>query len=158
MVEVLIRNREELSSVFVELGATVGPRRGPNKRTKEAKEWWCLRTYISAIANHEGLDYPVAIRKAEPPEPDFVLQDVVRGTYGIEVTEATSNDWQRELTLTENETVPSAADVDSWAGDAPEREVWDLVWAAICRKQEQRSTYALGQCDLLIYENSRPWL
>src|SRR5712671_1564043 len=36
-VEVLIRNREDLSSAFGELGAKVDPRRGPNKRTNDQK-------------------------------------------------------------------------------------------------------------------------
>jgi hypothetical protein len=89
------QNRDDLRRLFQVLGVQVGPRHGPNRRTNEQKEWYCLRRYLLALAANGLLHYPVKIYKSE--SPDFVVCDSVRGIFGVEVTTATEQDWEREL-------------------------------------------------------------
>lgn len=159
---ITIRDDEELRQALGELGQAVGPRKGPGRRTKDQKEWFCLRRYLLTLASRGRLPYPVTIEKADPP--DFLIHDSVRGSYGVEITEATEQDWQRELTVTEiaSEVEDAATPLfvgmdDGWVGNQPEAEWCSAVIRAIAAKVEsiERLEYLVGRCDLLIYENSR---
>ncbi|SRR5260221_1172354 len=158
---IVIKNSADLVAVFSDLGTEVGPR---YKRTKDQKEWYCLRCYMLALGVRGILNYPIEIGKAEPP--DFILADPVRGRYGVEVTEATEEDWQRELARTERDYTAECMENsrsafltsdDGWVGDSPEK-LWRIsVLRAIGRKIKSisRPDYPVGCCDLLILEQSR---
>lgn len=160
MTKIVVTNGAELSEAFCSLGANVGPRRGINRRTKDQKEWYCLRRYLLTLAAHNLLSYPLDLSKSE--RPDFIVTDGTRDRYGIEVTEATEQDWQRELTETEAgqgddpaEAIPIGE--DGFAGEQPEHDWCAVVIHAISNKITSLSdpNYPVGLCDLLIYVNSR---
>lgn len=141
------------------MGASVGSRRGPDRRTKDQKEWYCLRRYLLTLAAHELLIYPLNISKSE--RPDFLV-DAPRDRYGIEVTEATEEDWQRELTESEdarNDGLPNVARIseEGFAGEQPERVWCATVIRAINSKIDSLNdpSYPVVSCDLLVYVNSR---
>ena len=76
----------ELEQAFGDLGLCAGPRRGPNARTQDKKEWWCLRRYVFSLSGVMSLDFPIEITKGE--RPDF--RCIFGGSrLGIEVAEAT---------------------------------------------------------------------
>jgi len=155
-----IESPDELTRIFQTLGMTVGPRRGPHRRTKDDKEWYCLRTYLLALLSQELVVYPFKINKSEAP--DFIISNETRGFFGIEVTEATEEDWQRELTETETGKDDDPAEgslisEDGFAGDQPEIDWCGAVVRAIEKKIESLNnhTYHVDTCDLLVYVNSR---
>ena len=140
----VVRGRDEFSfdasdcrSLMRQLrsvGRRVGPRSGPNKRTKDDKELFCFRRYMATLAFRRQLVYPCSVRMGE--RPDFMVRcgSIERG---LEITEATTKSFQKELTarvkprgvmkkpaaalLAEHaRNVVSDLD-DGWAGDAPER-------------------------------------
>lgn len=155
------QSQDDLRRSFQVLGAQVGPRHGPNRRSKDETEWYCLRRYLFALAANGLLHYPVQLHESEAP--DFIVCDSMRGIFGIEVTEATERSWQRELgrEVTADDGSDSAAfiviDKDGFAGDDPERAWSAAVIDAIERKLSRfaNSGPEIGVCDLLIYVNSR---
>jgi hypothetical protein len=154
------QSHDELRRAFQVLGVQVGPRRGPNRRTKDEKEWYCLRRYLLALAANGLLHYPVQVHKSEAP--DFIVCDSMRGIFGIEVTEATEPDWQRELGRTDiadggDSAAAIPIDEAGFAGDAPESDWSTAVIDAIERKLSRFASpsFEVGICDLLMYANSR---
>jgi hypothetical protein len=84
-----------LAHTFGTLGCAVGPRTGPDARTHEQREWWCMRRYIFTLAEVDRLEFPISIEKGE--RPDFRCEFGSRA-LGIEVAEATHWSDQREMT------------------------------------------------------------
>jgi hypothetical protein len=151
----MIANSLELGKTFDTLGASVGPRRGPDRRTKDQKEWYCLRRYLLTLAAHDRLSYPLDISKSE--RPDFIV-----GSRGVEVTEATEEDWQRELTESEASkgdclTEAKLIGDDGFVGEQPEIDWCAAVTRAVNSKVDSLNSpsYPVASCDLLIYVNSR---
>lgn len=154
------RGRDELTRAFQVLGVKVGPRRGPNQRTKDEKEWYCLRRYLLALDANGLLNYPIQIHKSETP--DFIVCGGRRGIFGVEVTEATEQEWSRELSRMEmpdggDTAAFIAVDKDGFVGNEPEEGWSSAVIDAIERKLPTFASGKLqvGICDLLIYLNSR---
>jgi hypothetical protein len=90
---------EQFDVAFGELGAKVGPRTGPHKRTQDEKEWYVLRRFLKEGVHGRRFKLPLVVRKGVPPEPDFVIEGPQRAL--IEITEATSEADQREMTRQE---------------------------------------------------------
>ena len=87
-------NASELEQAFGDIGRRAGPRRGPDPRTQDKKEWWCLRRYVFSLSGVMRLDFPIEITKGE--KPDF--RCIFGGSQlGIEVAEATHPRDQREM-------------------------------------------------------------
>jgi hypothetical protein len=154
------RGRDDLRRALQALGVQVGPRRGPSRRTKDEKEWYCLRRHLLALDANGLLNYPIQVHKSEAP--DFIVCDSRRGIFGVEVTEATEQEWARELGRTDapdggDATAFTAIDEDGFAGDDPEKDWSAAVIDAIERKLPKFAGGRLqvGICDLLIYVNSR---
>jgi hypothetical protein len=85
-------------SVFGEVGLKVGPRTGPDKRTKDEKEWYVVRHFLKTAIAARLFQIPVVIRQGVPPEePDFVANVGNSGAL-LEITEATNEADQREMT------------------------------------------------------------
>jgi len=84
---------------FGTVGQRVGPRTGPDKRTQDDKEWYVVRRFLRAALLAKVFATPLALRKAQPPMPDFQIEsgDAQNPAF-IEVTEATHPDDQREMT------------------------------------------------------------
>lgn len=154
------RGRDDLRRALQVFGAQVGPRRGPSRRTKHEKEWYCLRRYLLALDANGLLHYPIQVHKSETP--DFIVCDSRRGIFGVEVTEATEQEWQRELGRTDapdrgDTSAFTAIDEHGFAGDDPEEDWSTAVIDAIEKKLLRFASVGLqvGICDLLIYVNSR---
>lgn len=154
--KLLLSKNSNVRKEFGTLGASVGPRRGPDRRTKDQKEWYCLRRYLLTLAAHDLLSYPVEIAKSE--RPDFLVD----AHHGIEVTEATEEDWQRELTESEagGDDDPAEAELigdDGFVGEQPERDWCAAIIRAINSKVDSLNSpdYPVTSCDLLVYVNSR---
>ena len=160
-------SRSKLEEAFRTLGTQVGPRLGSNRRNKDEKEWWCLRRYLLTLAARDRLTYPIDIKKSE--RPDFVVNECNRDQYGIEVTEATEEDWQKKLTSTEVAGQKEPDEVafickDGFVGEEPEHDWCAVVIRSISDKVGKLNKkvkgldaplYDVDRCDLLVYVNSR---
>jgi hypothetical protein len=130
-------------------GTVVGPRTGPNRRTKSQKEEWCLRRYLLSAARHLSLHWPIRIEKHE--SPDFLLTESGGRVTGIEVTEATYTSHQKWLTTTE--ALPGTVLLpDEGVGDAPERRCFAAITYSVIEKNTRIASYQRAfPCDILIY-------
>jgi hypothetical protein len=98
-----ISSLEDLERVTASVGL-VGPRAGADKRTKEQMEWYVLRRFLEKAIPTGIFGLPLAIRRGCPPkEPDFVLMHggTTNATGLVEITEATDEADQREMTASE---------------------------------------------------------
>jgi hypothetical protein len=91
---------QDLECITASVGR-VGPRTGPEKRTKEQTEWWVLRWFLEKAIRDGIFNLPIAGRNGSPEEePDFVLMRA--GTNDVialvEITEATNEADQQEMT------------------------------------------------------------
>jgi hypothetical protein len=98
--EVKIADLGSFDSTFGSLGLKVGPRTGPNKRSQDDKEWYVVRRFMWEATSAGMFRFPLLIRKANPPEPDFALGIGDTESF-IEITEATDEADQREMTTFE---------------------------------------------------------
>jgi hypothetical protein len=86
----------------LEAAAVVGPRTGPQKRTKAQKEWYVIRRFLKTAIPLGMLELPITIRNGVPPnEPDFVVTSNGSTVELFEVTEATNEADQAEMTAFE---------------------------------------------------------
>jgi len=174
--EIVFSSREEITAHFKAVPAIVGPRRGPNKRTKAQEERYNLRQYLLTLAEANRLAFPLRIRKGE--RPDYLIAEAGEEPYGLEITQGTTSSWQRELTL---ETRPDAGELvaslndtddetheetvvatllsgDGFVDDDPERDTCAAVLRAMRRKARliRRGGYQpAARHDVLIYINVR---
>ena len=149
---------EELTEYFRAHGGDVDRRSGPKMRTHDQKELFNLGQYLPTLAANGLLRFPLTLEKGE--SPDFVLTDGNSEVWGLEVTEATTEDFQRELTDTEGE---EAEEFELYrggpsVGDSPEREACTAILSAGKRKAKkvrQGKYRPLPRYDLLIYVSVR---
>ena len=152
---------DELRDVLAQMDATV-PRRTEGC-TKEHRERYCIVHYLRTLERNGLLGLPFKITKDE--RPDFRIE-MDSHLYGLELTEAGSEEHQRAMT--EQERVPgSALEGNSvrrpgeplqnppWFGDEPER-LWTAdVFEVVRKKTELLSGYeSLPAYQLLIYDNT----
>ena len=148
----------DLEHVFGILGRTVGPRTGPETRTHDRKEWWCLRRYIFTLSAAGQLEFPISITKGE--RPDFRCEFGPR-SVGIEVSEATDPQDQKGMTEFEQSGVSQAL-VGSFGGRFPRgagnpQRAWQSdVLDAVRSKSQVFKNYPdpLPEYVLLLYSNS----
>lgn len=148
---------DQLLDYFTNVDGTVGPRQGPNRRTHDQKEFYNLRQYLATLAAEGHLPFPLTVEKVE--SPDFLLTDGVSRKWGLEVTEATTQEWQRELTITEgHETSLQPLGRDGWVRNSAERETCAAILRAMRKKAHkiQVGKYRpASRYDVLIYVNVR---
>ena len=139
------------------IGASVGPRTGPNKRSKGDKEDYVLRRLLAAWRLSEQLRFPVEIHAERDRDncPDFVLVWPDGGTLGVEVTEAGEEQYQRWLTETEDRTEPEGV-VHVPFEASTSRTVEELVRAVSkkVQKYDQGSYRGPTACQLIVYDNT----
>lgn len=143
---------ETFSETLGGIGAWVGPRLGPDRRTKEQRELFCLRRYLVALKLRQQLSYPFTVTHlAAGAGPDFLLRFQGQSPVGLEVTEASDEAHQREMTESED------------SGDLCMHEIWpeeviEAIGDAIRKKLNKGADGCYGRegpCDLLIYDNTR---
>jgi hypothetical protein len=161
-------DRENAKSRLGDFGKFVGERTGQNRRTQDQIDDFCVRHMVLGLLSSDRLPIPRFISMLHPdPEghwPDALLTWADGEITGLEVTTATSEAYQRQLTkeerianaLPEDEFVAFDCEIDGYAG-AAERAVAKDVVAAIQKKTDALNSgkySAVNVCDLLIYENS----
>ena len=120
-------------------------------------ETFNLRQYLTTLAANGQLDFPLTVEKGE--SPDFMLAHGGGEPRGLEVTEATTKSWQRELTETEGNEECSKATLgrgDGWVGDSAERQTCAAILRAMRRKatKVRAGKYRpASQYDVLVYVN-----
>ncbi len=151
---------QSLMRYFENVGIHVGPRSGPVKGTQDEKELFNLRQYLTTLATNDELKFPVKVVKSE--SPDFIITDGDGMARGLEVTEATTQTYQRDLTLSDRELddEPKLVSLgrNGWRSDSAERETCSaILWAM--RRKARKIKYGKYrsnlQHDLLIYVNVR---
>jgi hypothetical protein len=174
MMPPIVRYRIEICSRATALaslsafGRSVGPRIGPNKRSHDQKEDYCVRKMMLGLLSSEAAPIPNAIEMLEADLegtwPDALLHWSDGSTSGLEITEATSQDYQRQLALEERiasrepeRIIFFDANSDGCAGK-PAHGIADQVSRAIELKGRARTIQGKYSgtpvCDLLIYENT----
>lgn len=159
--QITVRDPAELFSQFGLLGIRVPGRTEP--KDQFAEEIYCLRRYLFPLADSGLLRFPFTATKSETP--DFILKWPQGKTIGLEVTKATRQEFEADLTRfdrkQETKAYPSDPAADTmelsfvgWAGNEVERQWVEYVLASIANKLENIDTYSVGECDLLIYDNT----
>jgi hypothetical protein len=155
------RDKAELSSQFGLLGIRVPRRTEP--KDQFAEEIYCLRRYLFPLADSGLLRFPVSAAKSETP--DFILSWPENTIIGVEVTKATRQEFEADLTRFNrrqktkhyhSDRTKGVMDlsVAGWAGNASENELVEFVLTAIADKLKDVDTYSVGRCDLVIYDNT----
>lgn len=134
----------------------VPPRHRRERRHQAHQEWYCARRYLLALAAAGHLRFPLTVRKRE--SPDFLLMGPEGGRIGLEITEATTPEYQRHLTMTEGDgKLHPLGPPDGWAADAPERALAAVAADCAARKfgrmARHRDWARADRHDLLLYNN-----
>ena len=147
-------SREAFSDELGSVGAWVGPKTGPSRRTQDQKEDYVLRRLLIAWKRRHMVRFPFTVCASSqvPRSPDFVVGDA-SGRWGVEVTEAGSQSHQAWMTEIEDK----PAETHLVPGDG-----WTLPWiaeqvkAAISNKVQKfdRGWYRTMPCDLAVYNNT----
>jgi hypothetical protein len=94
-----IRSLKDLERAARRVGLPVGSRKG---RSKEKKEWYVLLGFLRAAIPSQIVELPIVIRNGIPPdEPDFIVTRANNIAELFEITEATDEADQREMTAFE---------------------------------------------------------
>ncbi|HKI97512.1 MAG TPA: hypothetical protein VKB51_03455 [bacterium] len=137
----------------------VPPRAKRERRHQDHMEWYCLRGYLLALAASGQVAYPLTVRKSQ--SPDFLLEGPDGAVTGVEVTEATTEAFQRELSATEGQSGPHPiGPPEGWAGNEVERGLAAVVMERIATKAAKISGphwQPATRHDLLLYHNG-PWI
>ncbi|MCZ0945745.1 MAG: DUF29 domain-containing protein [Gammaproteobacteria bacterium] len=140
------------------LGAWVGPRTGSAKRTKEQKEDYVLRRVLVALRRQGELTFPFTVRASKQARefPDYVFMDA-SGCWGLEVTEAGSEDHQKTMTKLETNSRKAGAEAKPvlMAPLDDENGIEEIRYAIKCKTEKlARGWYgSVPTCDLAVYDN-----
>jgi len=138
-------------------------------RKHHHEERYCLALYLLALSDHEFLTYPVCVTEGE--SPDFMLTWASGQSTGLEVTRATENWLQREMTQSEKEysrreleaavcgRAPEPVDIPlsvyGWSRDEAETQ-----WRALFRRALEKKVKLFpgfrpaDRYDLLVYDDT----
>lgn len=136
------------------VGVWVGPRTGPDKRTQDQMEEYILRRLLVAWKVSGCLSFPVVVHaeRGRDAEPDFVLSWPNGKTVGIEVTEASEENYQAWLTKEAHS--PSGEGVPhNLSTDRTLKELARAITAKN-RKYDRGWYQAPDACDLVVYDNT----
>lgn len=147
--------RETLAEDLGGLGAWVGPRTGPFKRTQGQKEDYVFRRLLVAWKQADRLRFPFTV--TAPPDdrshPDVVVDSSDDDFFGVEVTEAGTEVYQAWLTRFERD-----GNVQSFESQKGPSEVFvNDVTAAIekkIRRLRDGRNLAVPRCELAVYLNT----
>ena len=161
-----IRSNRDVQTLWVDVREV--PRRIDGRKHYH-EERYALGVYLSALAQHGLLDFPITVEQGE--SPDFILTSSSGEPVGLEVTRATEQWLQRKMTAmereyrqkelaakpgTEVEPVAIALSEHGWAGDTPEKQWCELVRDAIERKIAKLSQFRPASRHDLIVSDDTP--
>jgi hypothetical protein len=159
--QITAQNATELTANFGGLGISVPER--TKQKDQFAEEIYCLRRYLFALANKGLLEFPIELVKGETP--DFIFTWREGNRVGLEVTKATREEFEADLTrldrrqktrdyVSDSATGAMLLSEAGWVGDAVEIEWIAYVLGSISAKLRDIASYSVAECDLLIYDNT----
>jgi hypothetical protein len=164
-----IRSAKDVQALWLKVREVPGRTEGRNDRPEER---YCLGVYLLALAQNGLLAYPFKVEQAiRSKSPDFMFTSEFGEITGLEVTRATEQWFQREMTAAEREyrrrEVAAAAAAEEpepvvtplsmlgWAADEAEKQWCVLVRRAIEAKLGKFSGFRpASRHDLLIYDDT----
>lgn len=141
----------DMLSQFRSIDTSVPPR--TERRPHRSIEWYCLRRYLLPLAHCGVFVYPLEV--VENESPDFDLIDP-RTTVGLEITQITTEDYQRFMTRIQRSQQKIAMyNTRGYVGDSSERDWCELTVDSLARKSHKLADYrAADRYELLLYDNS----
>lgn len=161
-LNVYLETRQELSDYFQNLQNVVPKRAMRKGKERQIKaEIFFIERYLKTLAYNDLLNYPIKlVQQSGSQSPDFIMNDC----HGIEITEATDENYQNWLTSISGFSEPQMYNQTGYSGDVPEKMTVEEILASVGRKQLKIAGYIgnnpkICTCDLLIYENTEyPYL
>jgi hypothetical protein len=150
-MQIEANNAASLRLAFGEYGRGVPER---SLRCSQDREAWCLRRYLLTLADSGRLSFPLRVTKFETP--DYKVEGVTN--FGVEVTEATTQRDQKEMSKSEKLGRVSGFGEfggrgrDGWLGNDAERTLIDDIAASLEKKSSK--SWKCQPVRLLIYPNS----
>ncbi len=152
----------EFSDEIGSIGLWVGPRVAGNeaKRTQGQTEDYLLRRLLVAWRKQGGLRFPFTIKASGQAarEPDFLLIQDGANMIGIEMTEAGTEEWQKNMTRSAHESskkksLAVAENLRPYTnlGQAS-REITEAIRRKV--KKYENGHYRNSACDLVVYDNT----
>lgn len=143
-----LANRPTVQKAVSDWGGRL-PRKG---RTSSAREYWTLAHFLSSLAGSSELPFPIAVTKGE--RPDFIVQSG-NMEFGLEITEATTGDYQKWLTKIDDSEATEMFQKAPYHGNAVERRAAQLIVSAAVAKDANYSKKpaAVNTPDVCCYLN-----
>lgn len=155
------KDAEDLKSKLSKINFSVPPRK---KCTSKDRERYCIKYYLEKLSDEKILEFPMETQKTE--SPDFNIMNPKGEVTGLEITEATNEDYQQALTETErsdddetlidltffrrDKLLPKGSYKNGirkkdqeliieggWEGDSAERNLIECLMSALRRKLEK---------------------
>lgn len=165
--EIEFQNESELLSKLSNIDCSV-PARTQGRKSGH-RERYCLKIYLIQLSQGKFLKFPLRIIKEEAP--DFFISGYDGTTTALEVTDASTEDYQQAMaelakspigTLLESDTnklvKPGEKLIgNGWKGNSVEIEWVDIILGAIREKTKSLNKphfKTASRYELLIYDNS----
>ena len=135
------------------VGAWVGPRAGPARRTQDQKEDYVLRRLLIAWRRCGRLRFPFMVHASAqaPRQPDFLLEDA-EGGWGLEVTEAGSKPHQQRMTAMAREPgEPYLVSDDGWSPASIVSQLRTAIESKVCKFD---GGWYGPRCELAVFNNT----
>lgn len=157
--ELTLRRPQTLDEDLGFIGETVGPRTGPDKRTKGQKEDYVLRRLLAAWRIVGEFRFPATARAHSDAahQPDFLFSWAAYDSLGLEVTEAGEENYQAWLTATEADREAGGKRIHEVPLEASTPRTAAEIKRAIARKIanfDDGSYREASACDLVVYDNT----
>ena len=124
-MEFVFNSIEIFEKEFIE--KTIVPPRNENRKNIH-RELYCLFKYLKCRIKSNEIVFPFSIEKSE--SPDFILIDENGNSEGIEISEITTEEYQRKLSKDTKSNAPFRFELSqSYLGDSVEEE-----WATISER------------------------
>jgi len=144
-------DHRSLVTTLRSVGKRVGGRSKRGRNRKRETELWIIRRYVLTLLSHGRWNPVCTIHKSE--RPDFFIE-TNSSKIGVEVTEASSAEYQRQLAVLEREKSVVHLD-DGWMGDEPERLWCAEVVEAVRKKVRMIGDYGTDfMVDVVVQSNS----
>lgn len=151
--EVEFANKKEIYDFFYELNNEIPGRheRKHNER-KVKKEIFCLEKALTTFAYNDMIKFPIKVYQSE--SPDFIIE-YPNAVRGLEVTEATNEEYQHWLSNVCNKKGVYTFNEVGYFDLEPEKELSDFILERISKKESLLPKYhelhpEIKNCDLVI--------
>jgi predicted nucleotidyltransferase len=150
---VTFEDRDHLLKTLDELDQPVPARH--EGRNRDHREHFCMVRYLSVLAGEDLLPLPVTLRKTPENQdpPDFVLEWSDRRRETFELTDGSTQEYQRRLTAASRDKDALVLPVDI---NTPEKEAaqrWaEILFSAFLQKAEALRCGRFDLDHLLIYD------